>query len=209
MTSNGSARPQTSCAPGLDPPQHGIRAGRSLSRARGYQPRAALRRRRVQFVGFKGGSEPGVITFSFLVQTTSGRWKSVVGGWNRDDAGVDETKFAALIQRRPRHRRHRFLNRGMRVLFLISDTGGGHRAAANAISAALQAIDPAHEVTIEDALVKAAPFPGNHAPEIYKLGDAQRALVVGPHLPFDERPATRGHRWPPRRGRGSGAGSWR
>jgi 1,2-diacylglycerol 3-beta-galactosyltransferase len=57
-----------------------------------------------------------------------------------------------------------------RVLFLISDTGGGHRAAANAIAAALREIEPASDIRIEDALVKTAPFPSNWSPQIYAWG---------------------------------------
>lgn len=57
-----------------------------------------------------------------------------------------------------------------RVLFLISDTGGGHRAAANAVSAALQEIEPGCDVRIEDALVKTAAWPTNRSPQIYAWG---------------------------------------
>ena len=57
-----------------------------------------------------------------------------------------------------------------RVLFLISDTGGGHRAAANAISAALREIEPGCDVRIEDALVKTAAWPTNRSPQIYAWG---------------------------------------
>jgi 1,2-diacylglycerol 3-beta-galactosyltransferase len=66
-----------------------------------------------------------------------------------------------------------------RVLFLISDTGGGHRAAANAIAAALAEIEPGCDVRIEDALVKCAPFPANKSPRIYAWGMKRARWVWG------------------------------
>jgi 1,2-diacylglycerol 3-beta-galactosyltransferase len=57
-----------------------------------------------------------------------------------------------------------------KVLLLVSDTGGGHRAAANAIAAALREAEPGVETAIEDGLVRAAPFPFNHAPALYAWG---------------------------------------
>jgi 1,2-diacylglycerol 3-beta-galactosyltransferase len=67
----------------------------------------------------------------------------------------------------------------MRVLFLISDTGGGHRAAANAIAAALKDADPGCDVRIEDALVRTAAFPANRSPAIYAWGMKKARWVWG------------------------------
>ncbi len=58
----------------------------------------------------------------------------------------------------------------MRVLFLISDTGGGHRAAANAIAAALREAKPSVQIEIVDALVEGCPWPMSSAPGIYAFG---------------------------------------
>lgn len=58
----------------------------------------------------------------------------------------------------------------MRVLILMSDTGGGHRAAANAIRAELARARPDVEVHIVDALVEGCPFPLSRAPGIYAFG---------------------------------------
>jgi 1,2-diacylglycerol 3-beta-galactosyltransferase len=55
----------------------------------------------------------------------------------------------------------------MRVVILMSDTGGGHRAAATAVSRELMRLRPDADVTIVDALVEACPFPLNRAPAIY------------------------------------------
>lgn len=54
---------------------------------------------RFGYVGFKGGSEPGVIALNLLAQTKTGRWYAVTGAWHRDDAGVDEARFVALVTR--------------------------------------------------------------------------------------------------------------
>ncbi|MSR75311.1 MAG: glycosyltransferase [Planctomycetes bacterium] len=55
----------------------------------------------------------------------------------------------------------------MRILFLISDTGGGHRAAANAIAEALRLARPNVTIEIVDALVEGCPWPLRRAPQIY------------------------------------------
>lgn len=51
------------------------------------------------YVGFKGGSEPGVIFASWLVKTKKGNWYAVTGGWTRRDAAVDERRFGMLMNR--------------------------------------------------------------------------------------------------------------
>lgn len=51
------------------------------------------------YVGFKGGSEPGVIYTSWLVKTKKGNWYAVTGGWVRKDSAVDERGFAMLMSR--------------------------------------------------------------------------------------------------------------
>ena len=44
-----------------------------------------------------------------------------------------------------------------RILILFSDTGGGHRAAARALTEALQLLDPSCEVTVADPLIGQGP----------------------------------------------------
>jgi beta-lactamase class A len=51
------------------------------------------------YVGYKGGSESGVISMSYLLNSKSGRWYALTGGWNNPAAPVDNAKFAALMQR--------------------------------------------------------------------------------------------------------------
>ncbi len=54
---------------------------------------------RFAYVGFKGGSEPGVIALNALVRTRTGRWYAVAGSWHRPDAAVEEAPLMALVTR--------------------------------------------------------------------------------------------------------------
>ncbi len=55
-----------------------------------------------------------------------------------------------------------------RILFLMSDTGGGHRAAAEAIAEALRRkYGDAAEVELVDVFKAYSPFPWNYMPEFY------------------------------------------
>lgn len=57
-----------------------------------------------------------------------------------------------------------------RILILMSDTGGGHRAVANAIQDALKIRHgDAADVQILDGLKEYAPAPIKYAPEIYPM----------------------------------------
>lgn len=52
-----------------------------------------------QAIGYKGGSEPGVINLTWLLTDKAGRDWMLTLGWNNPDAVVDEGKFLALAQR--------------------------------------------------------------------------------------------------------------
>lgn len=51
------------------------------------------------YLGFKGGSEPGVISMSFLVQSKTGQYYAVSGSWNNPAKDVNQTQFIALMSR--------------------------------------------------------------------------------------------------------------
>jgi hypothetical protein len=51
------------------------------------------------YIGFKGGSEPGVINLTWLLTGKDGRDWVLSLGWNNPAAVVDEGKFEALAQR--------------------------------------------------------------------------------------------------------------
>ncbi|MGF1549397.1 MAG: serine hydrolase [Sphingomonadaceae bacterium] len=51
------------------------------------------------YLGFKGGSEPGVINLSFLLRNEAGQWYAVSGAWNNPDAAVENATFVTLMSR--------------------------------------------------------------------------------------------------------------
>ena len=51
------------------------------------------------FIGFKGGSEPGVLNLTFLLQSDEGTWYALSAGWNDPDAPVELNTLAGLVQR--------------------------------------------------------------------------------------------------------------
>jgi hypothetical protein len=53
----------------------------------------------VDFVGFKGGSEAGVINLTFLVRNKANQWYAVSGSWNNETAALDDSRFAMLMER--------------------------------------------------------------------------------------------------------------
>ncbi len=52
-----------------------------------------------QYLGYKGGSEPGVMSMSFLAQSKTGNWLVISGSWNDPQKALDEEQFAALMER--------------------------------------------------------------------------------------------------------------
>ena len=51
------------------------------------------------YIGFKGGSEPGVLNLTWLLTDKKGRDWVLTLGWNNPDAVVDEGKLEAIAQR--------------------------------------------------------------------------------------------------------------
>ena len=51
------------------------------------------------YVGYKGGSEPGVISMTLLLQAKDGAWYVLSGNWNNPAAAVDEARFIGLMSR--------------------------------------------------------------------------------------------------------------
>ena len=77
--------------------RHGDRATQTiLSINRGLPPATTAG---FTYVGYKGGSEPGVIAMNLLLGTRDGRWFAVTGNWWRADAAVDDARFAGLMAR--------------------------------------------------------------------------------------------------------------
>lgn len=51
------------------------------------------------YVGYKGGSEPGVIEMTLLLRSKAGAWYALAASWNNPAAAVDDARFVALISR--------------------------------------------------------------------------------------------------------------
>ncbi|HEY3354374.1 MAG TPA: serine hydrolase, partial [Polyangia bacterium] len=62
-------------------------------------PGIALPKQRWRYVGYKGGSEPGVLSMSFLLQATDGQWYALSAIWNNAGASVDTEKLVGLLGR--------------------------------------------------------------------------------------------------------------
>lgn len=52
-----------------------------------------------RYVGYKGGSEPGVLNLTWLLQSQDGRWYVLAMSWNNPDAALDHQTFELLAQR--------------------------------------------------------------------------------------------------------------
>lgn len=51
------------------------------------------------YLGYKGGSEPGVLNLTWLVRNRAGIWHAVTGSWNDPAAPLDDQRFIALMAR--------------------------------------------------------------------------------------------------------------
>ncbi|GIV26205.1 MAG: serine hydrolase [Bacteroidia bacterium] len=50
------------------------------------------------YVGYKGGSEAGVLNLTWLLRTREGAWYALSATWNNPEADVDQTKFVGYAQ---------------------------------------------------------------------------------------------------------------
>jgi beta-lactamase class A len=51
------------------------------------------------YLGYKGGSEPGVIAMNFVGRTKDGQYYALAAAWNNNTALVDEDRFVGLMSR--------------------------------------------------------------------------------------------------------------
>eukprot|EP01117_Protostelium_nocturnum_P010321 TRINITY_DN3708_c1_g1_i1.p1 TRINITY_DN3708_c1_g1~~TRINITY_DN3708_c1_g1_i1.p1 ORF type:complete len:465 (-),score=99.23 TRINITY_DN3708_c1_g1_i1:159-1376(-) len=51
------------------------------------------------YVGFKGGSESGVINLTYLLESKNGEWFVVTGSWNDTKANVDTLQFVGILNK--------------------------------------------------------------------------------------------------------------
>ncbi len=52
-----------------------------------------------KFIGYKGGSETGVLNMTYLLRHSSGEWYGLSVSWLRTDAAVDLMSFAGIVER--------------------------------------------------------------------------------------------------------------
>jgi hypothetical protein len=78
---------------------------RNTEGAKGADARGVLSRNpgvppaKWQWVGYKGGSEPGVMNMTLLLQAKNGDWYAFNASWNDPAAAIDEGRFARLVGR--------------------------------------------------------------------------------------------------------------
>ncbi|MBC7798285.1 MAG: serine hydrolase [Pyrinomonadaceae bacterium] len=58
-----------------------------------------ISRERWQYVGYKGGGEPGVLTMNYLLQSKNGDWYAFSAAWNDANKSLEEKVFFALVGR--------------------------------------------------------------------------------------------------------------
>ncbi|BBC73093.1 class A beta-lactamase [Altererythrobacter sp. B11] len=56
-------------------------------------------RARWAYIGYKGGSEPGVLNFTWLLRSRTGDWYALAMSWNIPEAALDQTTFELLARR--------------------------------------------------------------------------------------------------------------
>lgn len=61
-------------------------------------PGFSIPRDRIAYVGYKGGSEPGVLNLTLLIRTKEGAWYALSAGWNNPEKALDDKKLVALVQ---------------------------------------------------------------------------------------------------------------
>jgi hypothetical protein len=49
------------------------------------------------FVGYKGGSEPGVLNLTYLAQSRTGTWYALAATWNNPGAALDEKELLSRV----------------------------------------------------------------------------------------------------------------
>ena len=53
---------------------------------------------RWKYIGYKGGSEPGVLNFTWLVSNAADDWYVLTMSWNNSDAVIGEAQFLSIAQ---------------------------------------------------------------------------------------------------------------
>ena len=90
----------------------------------------------------------------------------------------DSFRFVLFRFKVEKRRRARGPEAKVKMLILMSDTGGGHRASAQALEAALEELFPERvEVTIVDIITEHSHWPYNASVPAYQVGRERRICV--------------------------------
>ncbi|HEY0080182.1 MAG TPA: serine hydrolase [Pyrinomonadaceae bacterium] len=73
--------------------------GRQAGEILAINPGLAVSKEKWKYVGYKGGSEPGVMNMTYLLQSSKGDWYALSASWNNTKAPIDESKLASLVGR--------------------------------------------------------------------------------------------------------------
>ena len=65
----------------------------------GINPGLDINRKVWSYVGYKGGSESGVLNMTYLLRHKNGEWYAISASWMRTDAAVELVILAGLIER--------------------------------------------------------------------------------------------------------------
>lgn len=78
---------------------HGLREAGPLRGVLGIEAGIASAGDGRRWVGYKGGSETGVLNLSFLLENADGSWQVVIATWNDPAAPVDAVRFRGIVER--------------------------------------------------------------------------------------------------------------
>ena len=70
-----------------------------LRGALAINPGLSISPQQFPWIGFKGGSEPGVLNLTFLLRRADGAWFALAATWNDPDAPLRDDAFMPLVQR--------------------------------------------------------------------------------------------------------------
>ena len=74
--------------------------GRRVRDILAVNPGLPIDKSKWEYIGYKGGSEPGVLDLSYLLRLrSSGEWYVITGTWNDTEAALTEANFEGYIQR--------------------------------------------------------------------------------------------------------------
>ncbi len=62
-------------------------------------PGLSISKEAFPYVGYKGGSETGVLNLTYLLRAQDGTWYAASAGWNDPKEAVEESKLTGLMQR--------------------------------------------------------------------------------------------------------------